>query len=85
MPSPTRSKEPMHSKVLRLVLSGLMGALLVVSKQAMSGLPNIEPLVSTLTIIGPLTRRGVFCRVCSVFSRLTNGDREENDCNCEVA
>ena len=33
MPSPTRSKEPMHNKVLRLVLSGLMGALLVVSKR----------------------------------------------------
>ena len=28
----------MHIRVLRLVLSGLMGALLVVSKQAMSGL-----------------------------------------------
>lgn len=28
MPSPTRSKEPMHNKVLRLVLSGLMGAVL---------------------------------------------------------
>ena len=34
----------MHIRVLRLVLSGLMGALLVVSKQAMSGLPNIEPV-----------------------------------------
>ncbi len=30
----------MHTRVLRLVLSGLMGALLVVSKQAMSGLPK---------------------------------------------
>ena len=30
----------MHNKVLRLVLSGLMGALLVVSKQAMSGIPS---------------------------------------------
>ena len=49
MPSPTRSKEPMHNKVLRLVLSGLMGALLVVSKQAMSGIPNVEPV--TLLII----------------------------------
>ena len=35
--------------MLRLVLSGLMGALLGVSKQAMSGLPNIEPV--TLLII----------------------------------
>lgn len=49
MPSPTRSKEPMHNKVLRLALSGLMGALLVVSKQAMSGIPNVEPV--TLLII----------------------------------
>lgn len=39
----------MHTRVLRLVLSGLMDALLVVSKQAMSGLPNIEPV--TLLII----------------------------------
>lgn len=39
----------MHNKVLRLVLSGLMGALLVVSKQAMSGIPNVEPV--TLLII----------------------------------
>lgn len=39
----------MHIWVLRLVLSGLMGALLVVSKQAMSGLPNIEPV--TLLVI----------------------------------
>ena len=39
----------MHNKVLRLVLSGLMGALLVVSKQAMSGVPNVEPV--TLLII----------------------------------
>ena len=39
----------MHTRVLRLVLSGLMGALLVVSKQTMSGLPNIEPV--TLLII----------------------------------
>ena len=39
----------MHIRVLRLVLSGLMGALLVVSKQAMSGLPNIEPV--TLFVI----------------------------------
>ena len=49
MPLPTRSKEPVHIRVLRLVLSGLMGALLVVSKQAMSGLPNIEPV--TLLVI----------------------------------
>ena len=48
MPSPTRSNMSHHA-VLRLVLSGLMGALLVVSKQAMSGLPNIEPV--TLLII----------------------------------
>ena len=39
----------MHTRVLRLVLGGLMGALLVVSKQAMSGLPNIEPV--TLLVI----------------------------------
>lgn len=39
----------MHTKVLRMVLSGLMGALLVVSKQAMSGIPNFEPV--TLLII----------------------------------
>ena len=38
-----------HERVLRLVLAGLMGALLVVSKQAMSSLPNIEPV--TLLII----------------------------------
>lgn len=49
MPLSTRSKEPVHIRVLRLVLSGLMGALLVVSKQAMSGLPNIEPV--TLLVI----------------------------------
>ena len=35
MPSPTRSN---HRRVVSLVLSGLMGALLVASKQAMSGL-----------------------------------------------
>ena len=40
----------LHTRVLRLVLSGLMGALLVVSKQAMSGLPNLEP-VSLLIIL----------------------------------
>ena len=40
----------LHTRVLRLVLSGLMGALLVVSKQAMSGLPNLEP-VSLLLIL----------------------------------
>ena len=46
MPSPTQSN---HRRIVSLVLSGLMGALLVVSKQAMSGLPNIEPV--TLLII----------------------------------
>ena len=46
MPSPTRSN---HRRIVGLVLSGLMGALLVVSKQAMSGLPNIDPV--TLLII----------------------------------
>ena len=53
MPLPTpRGKKPaaLHTRVLRLVLSGLMGALLVVSKQAMSGLPNLEP-VSLLLIL----------------------------------
>ena len=40
----------LHTRVLRLVLSGLMGALLAVSKQAMSGLPNLEP-VSLLIIL----------------------------------
>ena len=53
MPLPTpRAKKPvaLHTRVLRLVLSGLMGALLVVSKQAMSGLPNLEP-VSLLIIL----------------------------------
>ena len=53
MPLPTpRGKKPaaLHTRVLRLVLSGLMGALLVVSKQAMSGLPNLEP-VSLLIIL----------------------------------
>lgn len=39
-----------HTAVRRLVLTALMGALLVVSKQAMSGLPNIEP-VSFLIIL----------------------------------
>ena len=39
----------MHTRVLWLVLGGLMGALLVVSKQAMSGLPNLEPV--TLLVI----------------------------------
>ena len=48
MPSPTRNNT--HDHVRRLVLSGLMGALLVVSKQAMSGLPNLEP-VSLLVIL----------------------------------
>ena len=51
LPTP-RGKKPvaLHTRVLRLVLSGLMGALLVVSKQAMSGLPNLEP-VSLLIIL----------------------------------
>ena len=49
MPSPTRSKQANHRKLQRLVLSGLMGALLVVSKQIMSGLPNLEPV--TLLIV----------------------------------
>lgn len=48
MPSPTRSKLP-RDRVLRLALAGLMGALLVVGKQAMSGLPNIEPV--TLLVV----------------------------------
>lgn len=48
MPSPTRSER--GAALRRLVLSGLMGALLVVSKQAMSGLPNFEP-VSLLIIL----------------------------------
>lgn len=48
MPSPTRSKLP-RDRILRLALTGLMGALLVVGKQAMSGLPNIEPV--TLLVV----------------------------------
>lgn len=48
MPLPTRSKLP-RDRVLRLALTGLMGALLVVGKQAMSGLPNIEPV--TLLVV----------------------------------
>ena len=47
----------LHTRVLRLVLSGLMGALLVVSKQAMSGLPNLEP-VSLLIILFALELPG---------------------------
>ena len=47
----------LHTRVLRLVLSGLMGALLVVSKQAMSGLPNLEP-VSLLIILFALEKNG---------------------------
>ena len=43
------ARQSMIEGNLRLVLSGLMGALLVVSKQAMSGLPNIEPV--TLLVI----------------------------------
>lgn len=50
MPSPTQSKRTSsREKILRLALAGLMGALLVVGKQAMSGLPNIEPV--TLLIV----------------------------------
>ena len=42
MPSPTQSKRTSsREKILRLALAGLMGALLVVGKQVMSGLPNI--------------------------------------------
>ena len=48
MPSPTRSN---HRRIVGLVLSGLMGALLVVSKQAMSGLPNIEPVTLLIILI----------------------------------
>ena len=47
MPSPTRSN---HRRIVGLVLSGLMGALLVVSKQAMSGLPNIEPVTPLIIL-----------------------------------
>ena len=54
MPSPTRSN---HHRIVGLVLSGLMGALLVVSKQAMSGLPNIEP-VTLLIILFALEKNG---------------------------
>lgn len=50
MPSPTRSKLP-RDRVLRLALTGLMGALLVVGKQAMSGLPNIEPVTLLVVLI----------------------------------
>ncbi len=53
MPLPTPradSSGTFHTRVLRLVLGGLMGALLVISKQAMSGLPNLEP-VSLLIIL----------------------------------
>lgn len=49
MPLPIRPTDR-HGRVRRLVLSALMGALLVVGKQAMSGLPNIEP-VSFLIIL----------------------------------
>lgn len=51
MPSPTQSKRtPGRERVLRLALAGLMGALLVVGKQALSGLPNIE-VVSLLVVL----------------------------------
>lgn len=62
----------LHTRVLRLVLSGLMGALLVVSKQAMSGLPNLEP-VSLLIILFALelpretpapSRYSFCCKAC---------------------
>jgi energy-coupling factor transport system substrate-specific component len=49
MPSPTPQAKT-SLQIRRLVLSALMGALLVVSKQAMSGLPNIEP-VSFLIVL----------------------------------
>ena len=49
--------------MLRLVLSGLMGALLVVSKQAMSGLPNLEP-VSLLIILFALELPRETCSGC---------------------
>ena len=39
-----------HDAIRRLVLTALMGALLVAGKQAMSGLPNIEP-VSLLIVL----------------------------------
>jgi energy-coupling factor transport system substrate-specific component len=40
----------LHGKVRSLVLAALMGALLVVSKQAMSGLPNIEPVTFLIVL-----------------------------------
>ena len=43
MPLPTPQTER-RSPARQLVLTALMGALLVVGKQAMSGLPNIEPV-----------------------------------------
>lgn len=49
MPLPTPQTER-RSPVRDLVLTALMGALLVVGKQAMSGLPNIEP-VSLLILL----------------------------------
>ena len=45
MPSPTRSN---HRRIVGLVLSGLMSALLVVSKQAMSGLSEREKRILAL-------------------------------------
>lgn len=49
MRSPTQPAD-LHGRIRRLVLSALMGALLAAGKQAMSGLPNIEP-VSFLIIL----------------------------------
>ena len=49
MPLPTPQTER-RSPARQLVLTALMGALLVVGKQAMSGLPNIEP-VSLLILL----------------------------------
>lgn len=50
MRSSTRSAEGTGTALRRLVLTALMGALLVAGKQAMSGLPNIEP-VSLLIVL----------------------------------
>lgn len=49
MPLPTRWADR-RGFVRRLVLTALMGSLLVVGKQVMSGLPNIEP-VSLLIVL----------------------------------
>ena len=47
MPAPAKTT---HAALRRMVLAALMGALLVAGKQAMSGLPNIEP-VSFLIVL----------------------------------